>query len=133
MNQHSQLDSVGCPFCDVARPLVARSDLAVAFEDAYPVSPGHVLVVPRRHVPTYFECTEAEKHELWQLVEQVRVLAVNQYAPDGFNVGFNVGTAAGQTVHHAHVHVIPRYTNDVADPSGGVRHAVIGRGYYKAR
>jgi diadenosine tetraphosphate (Ap4A) HIT family hydrolase len=111
--------------------LVAESDLAIAFDDKFPVAPGHVLVAPRRHVATYFGCTQQEKLALWDLVERVREIALGALRPDGFNIGFNVGAAAGQTVFHAHIHVIPRYTDDVSDPSGGVRHAVVGRGYYR--
>ncbi len=113
-----------CPFCAVGRPLLACSDLAVAFADGRPISPGHTLVVPRRHVAGYFDCTPAEKAALWQLVEDVCVLLGESHRPDGFNVGFNAGAAAGQTVFHAHIHVIPRYAGDVADPRGGVRNAV---------
>jgi len=121
----------GCPFCDLAqRPLLVESQFAVAVEDAYPVSPGHTLVVPKRHVDAYFDCTSEEKTEIWTLVDRVRDLLLTRDRPAGFNVGFNAGLAAGQTVMHAHVHVIPRYDGDVDDPRGGVRHAVVGRGYY---
>lgn len=120
-----------CPFCRREGHLLAESPLALAFEDAYPVSRGHALVVPRRHVESYFECTAEERTALWVLVEQVRLIIVGRNQPDGFNVGFNAGSAAGQTVGHAHIHIIPRYLNDVPDPRGGVRHAVIGRGYYE--
>src|SRR5262249_20343186 len=104
----------------VDRPLLAQSALAVASAEGRPVSPGHTLVVPRRHVAGYFECTPAEKAELWRLVEEVRARLLEAYRPDGFNVGLNDGAAAGQTVHHAHIHVIPRYAGDVVDPRGGV-------------
>lgn len=112
-----------CPFCELAlRPLLIENSFAVAFADVNPVSPGHTLVVTRRHVATYFEATPDEKIAIWNLVDRVR----ERHRPDGFNVGFNAGVAAGQTVMHAHVHVIPRYVGDVADPRGGVRHAVTG-------
>src|SRR5262245_60224585 len=115
---------LSCPFCTLARPLLLESTLAVAFDDARPISRGHLLVAPRRHVPTYFDCTSEEKAALWALVDQARDALVERHHPDGFNVGFNAGTAAGQTVDHAHIHVIPRYRGDVEDPRGGVRHAV---------
>jgi diadenosine tetraphosphate (Ap4A) HIT family hydrolase len=118
-----------CVFCAPDRPVLAASTLAVAFGDLHPVSPGHTLVIPRRHVATYFECSTDEKVALWDLVERARELLATRH-PDGFNVGFNAGAAAGQTIFHAHIHVIPRYAGDVSDPRGGVRHAVIGRGYY---
>lgn len=122
-----------CPFCSVDRERLAESPLAIAFEDAYPVSPGHTLIIPRRHIATYFDCTADEKTTIWDLVDQVRRFITEQRHPDGFNVGFNAGLASGQTVIHAHVHVIPRYSGDVADPRGGVRHALVGRGYYEAK
>lgn len=123
-----------CTFCELSeRSLLADSSLTVAFEDAYPVSPGHALVVPRRHVATYFEATAEEKAAIWDLVDRLRRLLTERYKPDGFNVGFNAGISAGQTVMHAHIHVIPRYVGDVADPRGGVRHTVVGRGYYEAK
>jgi diadenosine tetraphosphate (Ap4A) HIT family hydrolase len=120
---------VGCPFCQLDRPLVAESPLVLAFDDWYAASPGHTLVIPRRHVATYFDCTPDEKAALWSVVELVREEISRRHGPDGFNVGFNAGSAAGQTVFHAHVHVIPRYSGDVPDPRGGVRHAVIGHGH----
>jgi diadenosine tetraphosphate (Ap4A) HIT family hydrolase len=118
-----------CPFCQKISPVLTENDLAIAFFDRYPTSPGHALVIPKRHVETYFACTPAEKAALWEVVEEVRRL-LRERKPDGFNVGFNVGRAAGQTVFHAHIHVIPRYQGDVPDPRGGVRHAVVGKGYY---
>lgn len=122
-----------CPFCDlVSRELLVESPLAVAFADSYPASPGHALVIPRRHVATYFDATPEERTAIWGLVDRVRTVLVERHRPDGFNVGFNAGPAAGQTVLHAHVHVIPRYDGDVVDPRGGVRHAVVGRGFYEA-
>jgi diadenosine tetraphosphate (Ap4A) HIT family hydrolase len=122
-----------CPFCPPDRPLLAESPLALAFEDMHPVSPGHSLVVPRRHAATYFECTAEEKAALWALAEEVCVHLQSERQPDGFNVGFNAGAAAGQTVFHAHIHVIPRYSGDVVNPRGGVRHALVGRGDYPGK
>ena len=118
-----------CPFCHISNTILSESDLVIAFYDGYPTSPGHALVVPKRHVGTYFECTSEEKAALWEMVETVRRI-LEERKPDGFNIGFNVGKAAGQTVFHAHIHVIPRYDGDVPDPRGGVRHAVVGKGYY---
>jgi ATP adenylyltransferase len=118
-----------CPFCHPSRPVIAQSELVKSFYDGYPTSPGHTLVVPRRHVGTYFECTVEEKASLWEMVEMTCQI-LEERKPDGFNIGFNVGGAAGQTVFHAHIHVIPRYKGDVPNPKGGVRHAVLGKGYY---
>lgn len=94
-----------------------------------PCLPAHTLVVPRRHVSTYFDCTQDEKAALWALVDRLHGL-LSDRNPDGFNLGFNAGAAAGQTVFHAHIHVIPRYAGDVRDPRGGIRNAVIGHGHY---
>src|SRR5690349_15539879 len=87
-----------CPFCAPGRTIVAETPLCVAFEDAFPVSPGHTLIITRRHVETYFECSADEKQDLWKLVDQIRERLVTARRPHGFNVGFNCGATAGQTV-----------------------------------
>ena len=109
-----------CPFCDEAN-YEREGDLAFTKTDSYPVSKGHTLVIPKRHISSYFECTDAERLELWSLVEVVKALLERTFEPDGFNIGINIGAAAGQTVPHMHVHVIPRYHGDMDDPRGGVR------------
>ena len=106
------------------------STQAVAFADGFPLSPGHTLVVPRRHVADFFELSPLEQGDLWRLVAEVQRTLAERDAPHGFNVGLNVGAAAGQTVAHAHVHVIPRYTGDVADPRGGVRWVLPAKAAY---
>lgn len=93
----------------------------MAFSDAYPVAEGHTLIIPRRHVASLFDLPEEEQASLWKLVALVRGKLMAELKPDGFNVGVNDGLAAGQTVLHAHIHVIPRRKGDVADPRGGVR------------
>jgi diadenosine tetraphosphate (Ap4A) HIT family hydrolase len=98
-----------------------ESEFAVAFPDAFPVTAGHTLVVPKRHVTGLFDLPEDGQAAVWALVTQVRALLLAELKPDGFNVGVNDGRAAGQTVLHAHVHVIPRRVGDVADPRGVVR------------
>lgn len=127
-------DLATCIFCERVRsdPVLVRNELAVAFGDAYPVNPGHILVVPRRHVLDYFALTETEQAAVWQLVNQVRHAMDVEFRPDGYNIGVNVGAAAGQTVGHVHVHVIPRFKDDVADPRGGVRWVVPSRACYWA-
>ena len=92
-----------------------------AIRDAFPVSPGHTLLLPRRHVGSLFDLTVVEWVELGQLLAQVRTALQAEFRPDGFNVGINDGTAAGQTVMHLHVHLIPRYRGDRPDPRGGIR------------
>jgi diadenosine tetraphosphate (Ap4A) HIT family hydrolase len=108
--------------------------LAFAIFDSFPVSPGHVLVITRRVVPTYFDCTAAEQAAVMELVGEVKLLLDERLEPkpDGYNVGFNAGAAAGQTVPHVHVHVIPRYAGDMPDPRGGVRHVIPEKGNYLA-
>ena len=111
-----------CPFCSIARDrILLDSAAAIAVPDAYPVSEGHTLVLPRRHLASIYDLAEAEQSELWSLVRIVRDRLAAEHNPDGFNIGLNDGLAAGQTVAHAHIHVIPRRHGDVADPRGGVR------------
>jgi diadenosine tetraphosphate (Ap4A) HIT family hydrolase len=115
-----------------AHDWVASNDLAFAIRDTYPASPGHSLVVPRRVIATWDEATAEEQAALMALVSQVKEQLRAELNPDGFNVGFNEGAAAGQTVFHLHIHVIPRFSGDVADPRGGIRHAVTGKGNWQA-
>lgn len=126
----------GCPFCRKidGGEVALAAELAVVLRDQFPVSPGHLLIVPRRHVADLFELTAAEQAAVWRLVPEARKLVERHNRPDGYNVGINVGAAAGQTVEHAHVHVIPRYAGDVPDPRGGVRWVVPGKaGYWEDR
>jgi diadenosine tetraphosphate (Ap4A) HIT family hydrolase len=109
---------------------VASNRLAFAIRDGFPVSLGHTLIVPRRMVSTWFEATAAEKAAMVDLLEVVRRRLDEEHQPDGYNVGFNAGEAAGQTVRHLHLHVIPRYKGDVEDPRGGIRHVIPGKGNY---
>jgi diadenosine tetraphosphate (Ap4A) HIT family hydrolase len=117
----------------LARPQaewVASNALAFAIRDLYPVTRGHTLVVPRRVVATWFDASAEEKQAIVQLVDVVKAALDAEFRPDGYNVGFNAGEAAGQTVMHLHVHVIPRYRGDCPDPTGGVRHVIPGKGNY---
>lgn len=110
-----------CPFCNVpADRIIAGNGNAIAFLDAYPVSPGHALVVPRRHVASALQLTPDEVADMMALAS-IYCLELPPGNADGFNIGINVGKAAGQTVMHAHLHIIPRYRNDQPDPRGGIR------------
>ena|SRR5690349_7278521 len=112
----------GCAFCGLAQARIAwSSSLAMALWDLYPVSLGHALVVPRRHAPSWSNLTANEKTAVMAGVDAVRTLIDERYRPDAYNIGFNDGEAAGQTILHFHVHVIPRYQGDVLDPRGGIR------------
>ncbi len=120
---HYDVGSVSeCPFCRIDPTRVAwSSTLVLALWDAFPVSPGHALIVPSRHVETWSDLTPAEKTAIIEGLDAVRALIDDRHAPDGYNVGFNDGAAAGQTVMHFHMHVIPRYRGDARDPRGGIR------------
>ncbi|MDW7645937.1 MAG: HIT family protein [Desulfuromonadales bacterium] len=113
---------IPCPFCqiDTSRILLANEQ-AVAIGDGYPVSPGHSLIIPKRHIASIFEATAVEQAALWELVVKTRELLQVERQPDGFNIGINDGEAAGPTVMHLHIHLIPRYAGDITDPRGGVR------------
>jgi diadenosine tetraphosphate (Ap4A) HIT family hydrolase len=104
--------------------------MAFAIRDAFPVSPGHTLIVPRRLVATWFDASVDERAALVDLLDVVKQQLDAELHPDGYNVGFNAGEAAGQTVAHLHLHVIPRYRGDVEDPRGGIRHVMPGKGNY---
>jgi diadenosine tetraphosphate (Ap4A) HIT family hydrolase len=120
-----------CLFCELGRErILHQSALAVVFADSFPVSAGHCLVVPRRHVASWFDATEDERREMIRLLDQARVSINEAHAPAGFNIGINDGPAAGQSIPHLHVHLIPRYTGDVAEPRGGVRWVVPARANY---
>ncbi len=103
---------------------------AFALLDKSPVTPGHMLLVPRRHVGDWFETTADERRDLLALADEAREWLLRERAPDGFNLGVNVGEAAGQTVFHVHLHLIPRYKGDVANPRGGVRGVIPARQNY---
>lgn len=125
------MDAETSPFLAVPREQhVARNALCFALRDAHPVSPGHSLVIPHRPVVTWFEATREEWSAALDLLEVLKGALDDEFSPEGYNVGFNAGRAAGQTVFHAHLHLIPRFDGDVEDPVGGVRHAVVGRGRY---
>jgi len=120
-----------CPFCHPEdRPVVLRNDLAIAFFDKYPVNPGHLLIVPLRHVASWFDVTPEEKRALDDLITRGKDLLDAEHHPDGYNLGVNVGGAAGQTIFHLHVHLIPRHAGDTPNPRGGVRGVIPGRQGY---
>ena len=111
-----------CPFCALApERVLIDNDFGIVFRDAFPVSPGHTLAIPRRHVGSFFDLTGEERDAILALLEQAKEGVDAEFHPDGYNIGINDGTAAGQTVPHLHIHLIPRYTDDQPDPRGGVR------------
>ncbi len=124
-------DENGCPFCPPpTERVILEHPLAIAIRDGFPVSPGHSLIVPKRHVASWFEATGEEQAAMMALLEQVKRLLDKKFQPAGYNIGINDGPAAGQTVPHLHLHLIPRYPGDVADPRGGVRWVIPGDARY---
>lgn len=124
MNNNSR-----CPFCDIANELshsriLSQNNDAFVIRDGYPVTAGHSLVIPKRHVGSFFETSESEKQSLLAMLEQAKVQLEGEFQPASYNIGINDGAAAGQTVPHLHIHLIPRYEVDDKDPRGGVRWVV---------
>jgi diadenosine tetraphosphate (Ap4A) HIT family hydrolase len=120
-----------CPFCHPDRSrMFHEGELVIGLWDRFPVSDGHVILVPKRHVATWFDAATDEQMELIATIDVARKHILARYTPDGFNLGVNVGEAAGQTIFHLHLHIIPRYRGDVADPTGGVRQVIPGKGNY---
>ena len=111
-----------CPFCTLPEGRVVHgSEHGVVIRDAFPISPGHTLVVPRRHVGSFFELYPNERHQLLDLLDLAKRSLDGELNPGGYNIGVNDGAVAGQTVPHLHIHLIPRYAGDQQDPRGGVR------------
>ena len=120
-----------CPFCTLpVSRIVEENEHAVLILDGFPVSLGHSLVIPKRHVGSFFEITDIERVALFKLIDRAQKLVSEQHQPDGFNIGINDGAAAGQTVPHLHIHLIPRYDGDLADPRGGVRWVIPDKADY---
>jgi diadenosine tetraphosphate (Ap4A) HIT family hydrolase len=123
--------SLDCPFCRIdSASIYAANELAFALADNFPVNPGHTLIVPRRHMVSLFEATAEERAALFDLLDVSRRKLQEERNPDGFNIGINDGAAAGQTVFHLHIHLIPRYLGDCEDPRGGVRKLFPNRAPY---
>jgi diadenosine tetraphosphate (Ap4A) HIT family hydrolase len=111
-----------CPFCSIPDDrIVGRLGTAFAIRDGFPVSPGHTLIIPRRHIGSLFGIPGSDLLDLLQLLAQTKAALDREFGPDGYNIGVNDGAAAGQTVPHLHIHLIPRYQGDQPDPRGGVR------------
>jgi diadenosine tetraphosphate (Ap4A) HIT family hydrolase len=122
---------VKCPFCNPpAEDIIARNDFCYARWDIFPVSKGHLLIIPFRHVPDFFSMTVEEKQAMVGLIDACKGVIEENFQPAGYNLGINVGAAAGQTVMHCHCHMIPRYAGDVRNPRGGVRGIVPGKKEY---
>jgi diadenosine tetraphosphate (Ap4A) HIT family hydrolase len=120
-----------CLFCTDPQGVSLNNELAYSARDSYAVSPGHTLVIPRRHVASFFELTSEEINACMALINEERKLLDEEFKPDGYNIGVNIGPAAGQSIWHVHIHIIPRYQGDVENPQGGVRHVIPRKGHYK--
>ncbi|MFH2134521.1 MAG: HIT family protein [Pseudomonadota bacterium] len=119
-----------CLFCKDPRGVSLQNEHAYSARDSYPTSPGHTLIIPRRHVAEFFDLTPEEVAACMNLVQQEKKLIDAEFKPDGYNVGVNIGQAAGQSIFHVHIHLIPRYKGDVEKPQGGVRHVIPSKAHY---
>lgn len=120
-----------CPFCNLPKERIFLSnEFGYAIRDGFPVSTGHTLIIPNRHISSWFEATDEERQELFQLLSLAKEVLDDELSPDGFNIGINDGPTAGQTVPHLHIHLIPRYQNDIEDPRGGVRWVIPNKAKY---
>jgi diadenosine tetraphosphate (Ap4A) HIT family hydrolase len=122
-----------CIFCEIYETksrIILQNSYAYAISDQYPVSQGHTLIILKSHVPSIFEASSEEITAIFDLAIQIQKLLSKQYNPDGYNVGFNDLKAAGQSIPHCHMHIIPRYQGDVKNPRGGIRGVIPGKQNY---
>jgi diadenosine tetraphosphate (Ap4A) HIT family hydrolase len=128
------MSNPNCLFCQYSDPqkntIISETDLAYSRWDNYPASNGHAEIIPKRHIESYFDLTEAELLSIYSLAKATKLVIDERYNPDGYNIGINDGEAAGRSVHHLHIHLIPRYIGDVPNPCGGIRHIIPGKGDY---
>jgi len=120
-----------CPFCSLPQSrVIDSSPLGLVIRDAFPIAPGHTLIIPKRHVGSFFDLEADERAELLALLCQAKVVTDKEFSPQGYNIGINDGAAAGQTVPHLHLHLIPRFEGDLPDPRGGVRWVIPEKAKY---
>ncbi len=120
-----------CPFCSLPpKRIIDSNKLALVIRDGFPVSKGHTLIIPKRHMGSWFETNVNERTALFALLDQAKSILDHEFKPDSFNIGINDGAAAGQTVPHLHIHLIPRYKGDQEDPRGGVRWIIPDKAKY---
>lgn len=125
----SETRPLECLFCH-PEEVVLENELVWARFDKFPVNPGHMLVITRRHITDFFASTKEERQAIDALLEEAKRLLDNRFNPDGYNIGINCGPAAGQTIMHLHIHLIPRYNGDMENPRGGVRGVIPGKQKY---
>lgn len=120
-----------CPFCTMpAERIIDSNEFGMTIRDGFPISPGHTLIIPKRHIGSWFEISKDEQLGLLELLERAKTILQIEFNPDGYNIGINDGPAAGQTVPHLHMHLIPRYKDDLDDPRGGVRWIIPNKAKY---
>lgn len=129
------MSSNQCPFCTLpSERVVGENEHALWIYDGFPVSNGHSLIIPKRHVGSFFEITQEERLSMFELLDKAKEVLEKIHTPDGFNIGINDGPAAGQTIPHLHLHLIPRYAGDIEDARGGVRWIIPEKAnYWSAR
>lgn len=131
IHTHDMNETKSCSFCTLPESRIIFGDgLSVVIRDGFPISPGHTLIIPRRHVHSFFDTTNAEKDSLVRLLAEAKVALDRELNPNGYNIGINDGIVAGQTMLHLHMHLIPRYLGDHPDPRGGVRWIIPERAKY---
>lgn len=120
-----------CIFCNPDEDrIITSNEYCYAVPDQYPVSPGHMLIIPKRHVSSYFNLTDDERHAIDDMIVMIKDSIDTVYRPTGYNIGINIGEDAGQSVMHCHIHLIPRYKGDVENPRGGVRGVIPSKQNY---
>jgi len=122
---------MSCIFCNIEKErIITENEFAFAIYDSFPVSQGHILVIPKKHINNYFEADSQTKEQLWKLVDECKEIVDKKFNPAGYNIGINCGEAAGQTVMHLRIHLIPRYLGDIENPRGGVRGVIPNKRIY---
>ncbi len=134
-NQLKHRENPDCPFCNPnkEREIIAETATAYAIFDKFPVSDGHVLIIPKKHCASYLDLSFKEQSACWFMLNFVKDILIKRFNPDGFNIGVNVNESAGQTISHVHIHLIPRYIGDVDNPEGGVRGVIPENKNYRSK
>ena len=131
MTAISQASPKPCAFCTLpSARVIDENTTAMVIRDGYPVSPGHTLLIPKRHTGSFFDLSEQERADLLALLDRAKRVLDAELQPQGYNIGINDGAATGQTVPHLHVHLIPRFEGDLPDPRGGVRWVIPAKAKY---
>jgi diadenosine tetraphosphate (Ap4A) HIT family hydrolase len=123
-----------CLFCDKDNKekhrVIIENDLFYSRWDNFPVSDGHAEIVPKKHIVSFFDLSREEVLQMYELIVKTKKIIFEKYSPDSCNIGLNDGRAAGRTIDHLHIHIIPRYVGDVENPRGGIRNVIPGKGNY---